>query len=118
MDTWEEVDTNAYFFQQTVNLDFDIIDVTFSSGATETVIPVVSSPIDIVPDATPPVYTQSDAKPNWWIWIVAILALILLAILSPILSPIIKFLVWLICLPFKALKDWIGRKKKKQDEKD
>ena len=118
MDTWEEVDTNAYFFQQTVNLDFDIIDVTFSNVTTETVIPVVANPIDVVPDATPPVYTQSDKESNWWIWIVIILALVLLAILSPILSPIIKFLVWLICLPFKALKNWIRRKKKKRDEKD
>ena len=116
MDTWEEVDTNAYFFQQTVNLDFDIIDVTFSSGETETVIPVVSSPIDVVPDATPPVYTQSDKKPNLWIWVVAILALILLAILTPILSPIVKFLMDLICLPFKALKKLFGRKRKRDED--
>ena len=115
MDTWKEVDTNAYFFQQTVNLEFDIIDVTFSSGETETVIPVVSSPIDIVPDATPPVYTQSDAKPNWWIWVVIIAALIVLAILTPILSPIVKLVTWLISLPFKLLGKffkWLGRKRR------
>ena len=116
MDTWKEVDTNAYFFQQTVNLDFDIIDVTFSSGETETVIPVVSSPIDIVPDATPPVYTQSDAKPNWWIWVVIIAALMVLAILTPILSPIVKLVTWLISFPFKLLGKffkWLGRKRQK-----
>ena len=113
LDTWEEVDTNAYFFQQTVNLDFDIIDVTFSSGETETVIPVVSNPIDIVPDATPPVYTQSDMGLSWWKLVVILLALILLAFLVPMLSPVIKFLTWLICLPFKWLGNFfkrIGRK--------
>ncbi|MBQ8308248.1 MAG: hypothetical protein IJX96_00265 [Clostridia bacterium] len=76
MDTWEQVDTNAYFFQQTVNLDFDIIDVTFSNGTTETVIPVVANPIDVVPDATSPVYTQSDKEPNWWIWVLIIIAFV------------------------------------------
>ena len=110
IDTWEKVDTNAYFFQETVNLDFDVIDVSFSSGVTETVIPVVSSPIDVVPDATPPVYTQSDKKPNWWILLALILGLILLWILSPILTPIIKFLGWLVCLPFKGIKKLFRRK--------
>lgn len=117
-DTWEKVDTNAYFFQQTVNLDFDVIDVTFSSESTETIIPVVSNPIDIIPDATPPVYTTSDKEPNWWIWLLVILALILLVILSPLLVLIIRFLVWLICLPFEALRDWIRRRKRKRDDKD
>lgn len=112
MDTWEEVDTNAYFFQQTVNLDFDVIDVTFSNGTEETIIPVVSSPIDVVPDATPPVYTQSDKKPNWWIWAVVILSLILLAILSPVLSTAIKYLIWVVGLPFKAIGKAIRRRKR------
>lgn len=116
MDTWEQVDTNAYFFQETVNLDFDVIDVTFSNGETETVIPVVASPIDVIPEPTPPVYTKTDKKPNWWIWIAVILALIALAILSPILSPIIKGLVWLICLPFNILKKLFRRKRKRDED--
>ena len=62
---WDEQDTNAYIFRQTVNLDFDIIDVTFSTGETETVIPVVSNPVDAIPDATAPVYTHSDEEPLW-----------------------------------------------------
>lgn len=76
--TFKDVDTNAYFFQQTVNLDFDIIDVTFSNGSVDTVIPVVSNPIDVIPDATPPVYTQSDKKPNWWLIIAALILLVVL----------------------------------------
>lgn len=87
--TRKEVDTNAYFFQETVNLDFDIIDVTFSTGETETVIPVVMKPIDVIPDATPPVYTESDQK-EWWEKLVALLLLVvLLVILMPILTLIL-----------------------------
>jgi hypothetical protein len=56
------VDTNAYFFQETVNLDFDIIDVTFSVGGEETVIPVTCNPIDIVHGATPPLDTTPDIE--------------------------------------------------------
>ena len=114
-DSFKSVDTNAYFFQQTVNLDFDIIDVTFSNGERETIIPVVSSPIDIVPDPTPPVYTETDENPNWWIYIAVIAGLIILAIVIPMIIPIIKFLLWLISLPFKLIGKffkWIGRRRK------
>jgi hypothetical protein len=57
-------DVGAYFFNETVNLDFDIIDVTCSTGEVETVIPVVMSPMDIVHDATPPVGFL-DASDFW-----------------------------------------------------
>ena len=119
-DSFKSVDTNAYFFQQTVNLDFDIIDVTFSNGERETIIPVVSNPIDIVPDPTPPVYTETDENPNWWIYIAVIAGLIILAIVIPMIIPIIKFLLWLISLPFKLIGEffkWIGRKRR-DNEKD
>ena len=115
MDVWEEVDNNAYFFQQTVNLDFDVIDVTFSNGASKTVIPVVLDPIDVVPAPTPPVYTTGDIPANWWIWLAAILGLLLLLYFTPILTPIIQFFGWLISLPFKALKK-LFRRKREQDE--
>ncbi|MBQ7879421.1 MAG: hypothetical protein IJ317_02105, partial [Clostridia bacterium] len=120
MDTWEQVDTNAYFFQQTVNLDFDVINVTFSNGETETVIPVVASPIDVVPGATPPVKTTSDKKQYGWLVIVALIVLVLLWYFYPILPPIFKFLGWLISLPFKALGKffkWLkGRRKEKRED--
>ena len=84
-----KVDTNAYFFQETVNLDFDIIDVTFSSESVDTVIPVVSNPIDVVPDATPPVHTQSDKESYAWLLILGIGLLIVLFICFPELLPIV-----------------------------
>ena len=91
METWEKVDTNAYFFKETVNLDFDIIDVTFSNGEVDMVIPVVSNPIDVIPDATPPVYTNSDKEPNWWRIIVAVICVILAIMFLPqILMGLIK----------------------------
>ena len=50
-----------------VNLDFDIIDVTFTKDFKDTVIPVVSSPIDVVPSPTPPpdIYEEVPNS-NWY----------------------------------------------------
>ena len=126
-ETWEDVDSNAYFFQQTVNLDFDIIDVTFSNGSVDTVIPVVSDPIDVVPDATPPVYTQSDKVPAWLKWlkiaIVVIFVVVIVIIGWPLLQPFFVMIgqgiVWLITAPFKAIGNVIRkRKRKKEDEEE
>lgn len=92
----ESNDTNAYFFQETVNLDFDIIDVTFTMGEKETVIPVVMSPIDVIPDATPPVHTTSDNDDLWgklMKLVYLILGLLLLIVLFPVLSSIVSFIV-------------------------
>lgn len=92
----EEIDTNAYFFKETVNLDFDVIDVTFSTGEKETVIPVVMSPIDVIPDATPPVYTTSDKEDIWDILmkvVYIILGLLLLIVLFPLLQGIVSIVV-------------------------
>ena len=115
--TFKDVDTNAYFFQQTVNLDFDIIDVTFSNGSFETVIPVVSNPIDVVPDATPPVYTQSDKKLNWWLIIAALILIIVLIVSLPNWLPLlIKGIVWLITLPFKLIGKLFGGEDKDNKE--
>lgn len=103
------VDTNAYFFQETVNLDFDIIDVTFSTGIVETVIPVVSNPIDVIPDGTPPVYTESDESFDLLKLIVGLLLLILLLWFlnaTGALPLIGNILVWIITAPFKFIK-WL-----------
>lgn len=91
---WIECDTNAYFFQETVNLDFDIIDVTFSNGEKDTVIPVAMKPIDIVPSPTPPVHTESDAtNPAWWAYVILVVGELLILWLLRII------LCSLCCLP-------------------
>lgn len=124
---WHFEDSNAYFMQQTINLDFDIIDVTFTKVGVSTVIPVVADPVDNIPDGTPPVYTDDDSNNNWWKIVLMVLALIvLLVILMPILPYIIKAVVWVIALPFKligALFKGIGnavkkRKRSKSERKD
>ena len=98
-------DTNAYFFQETVNLDFDIIDLTFLKGDVYTVIPVAMSPIDIVHSATAPVYTTSDkTAKDWWKIILGLIALIvLLLFLMPVLPTVINFILQVLFLPFKLL---------------
>lgn len=102
--SFKKVDSNAYFFQETVNLDYDIIDVTFSNGEVDTVIPVVMSPIDHIPSATPPIHTTSDVRSNWWKILLGVIALIMVIVL------LLKFAPWLIyaigkliALPFKGL---------------
>ncbi len=124
-DSFKKVDSNAYFFQQTVNLDFDIIDVTFSNGEKSTVIPVVSNPIDVVPDATPPVYTTTDEKIDWLKILKIVVGVILVLafcffcwpLVKPLLALLGKGIVWLITAPFKAIGRAIKkRKQRKEDE--
>ena len=73
-------------------MDFDIIDVTFSNGRVNTVIPVVSNPIDVVPDAIPPIYTQSDKAPAWLSWMKTAIKVALAVAFVIIFWPIIKAL--------------------------
>ena len=69
---WEQQNTQCYIFQETVNLDFDIIDVSFTDGnLKETVLPVIANPIDNIPEPTPPI-DMPDNIP--WLTIVIILA--------------------------------------------
>lgn len=70
--TYKYVDTNAYFAQMWIQLDFDIIDLTFTKDNVSVVIPVVMSPIDIAADIEPPVNTHDDDVP--WLTIALLLA--------------------------------------------
>lgn len=98
----KKLDTNAYFFKETALLDFDVIDVTFDNGKIKTVIPCVSDPTDIFPDATPPVNTNSDkdglnflsrfwaalCRGEWWaVLITVIIAVIVIVLIIKFLSP-------------------------------
>lgn len=105
---WKKIDTNAYFFQETVNLNFEVIDVTFEANGVETIIPVVMTPIDIVHSGTPPVNTTSDKEEDPYAWLRTLLAIVVLLllyyILRPIITPIINLVLDIITLPFV----WIG----------
>lgn len=45
---------NGYFAEETVFLDFDVIQLEFFNGAERVVVPAVSDPVDVVPSITPP----------------------------------------------------------------
>lgn len=102
----------AYRAWESVFFDFDIIQLTFNREGVYTVIPVVSSPIDVVDDITPPV--QMQGAMDWWKTVLAVLLIILLfVLLGPFLSLLIQGIVWLITLPFQAIKALIKSFKKK-----
>ena len=91
--------TNASFFSQTVNLEFDVINLTFTKNDVDTVIPVVMQPQDFVADATPPVNVTSDVDDIWAFLKIILggLALIFIVqILGPFISPIISAVLSLI----------------------
>lgn len=134
INTQRIIDTNAYFFKQSVFLDFDIIDVTYSNGKVTTVIPVVSNPLDIFPEATPPVFTTEDKQPlPWWAIALIIIGVILAVILvlyavlpaaRKIIAEVFKGvgkafyylfygLGWLVCAPFRGIAALIKKRKTK-----
>ena len=87
---YDYVNTNAYFAEMWVQLDFDIIDVTMTKNGVDTVIPVVMSPVDLAADATPPVITNEDGA-AWWAYVIIVLAELLgLLLLSLLLCNICK----------------------------
>ena len=78
---------DTYVASQTVFLDFDIIELTFNSDGTYKVIPVVSSPIDIINDFTAPPTTLNLLK-----LILFILAVVLgLIILAKVISTVVRW---------------------------
>ena len=71
---WYELDEDpyCYIFQETVNLDFDIIDVSFTDDQLKTtVIAVIADPIDVIPEPTPPIGMEDEVP---WLTIVLLLA--------------------------------------------
>lgn len=106
----------AYIAQESVFFDFDIIQLSFNKDGEYTVIPVVSSPIDIVNDITPPVNMPDEV--DWWkIALALILVVLLLVLLAPVLPYIIQGIGWVVMLPVKAVKA-IKNGKNKQPKDD
>ena len=112
---------HSYVAQQTVFFDFDIIELTFNKDGVYHVIPVVSSPMDIINGFTPP-----PEEFQWWKIVVALLILILIIYLCYPAIPFIvklvvvgiKFVIKMLILPFKILAELLkGNKKKKPKPK-
>ena len=113
----KHIDGEAYIAQESVFFDFDIIQLTFNKDGDYTVIPVVSSPIDIVNDVTPP--TNISDGLEWWQVILAIVLVVLLLVLCyPILPYIIQGILWVIMLPVKLVKAISKSIKKNKESKE
>lgn len=111
------IDTNAYFMQMWVQLDFDIIDLTFTKDGVDTVIPVIMSPMDIAADAAPPVITTKNNL-QWWQILLGIIAFIFIIwLLIKFLPLIIYALGKVILLPFKAIGSVFKAGRKRREER-
>lgn len=102
-------DEKVAFAQETVFFDFDIIELTFNKAGEYRVIPVVSSPIDIVGNVTKPF---EPPKSDWWKWALAILLLVVVLLIFH--QPIF----WLLSLPFKLIGVMIGSARQKKRDKN
>ncbi len=106
--------TDTYVAQQTVFLDFDIIELTFNKDGVYHVIPVVSSPIDVING-----YDAPATEFQWWKVLVALLfAILLLIILMPAIPYIAKAIWWFISFPFKLIGGAVKKAKERKREKD
>lgn len=114
---YEFVDSNAYLCQMWVQLDFDIIDLTFTKDNVATVIPVVMSPIDLAADGDFPVITtKNDLK--WWQVLLAVIGLIFVLLLLFKFAPLIVYAAGkVIALPFKAISSACKKAKERRKEK-
>ena len=105
---WWDRDYSAYMARQTVFLNFDILSITFTTEeGVSTEIPVVMSPEEVFSDVDPPLeenYHEGLGLLDIIKIVLIVLAVILLLIvLMPVLPYIVKGIVWIICLPFKAI---------------
>ena len=100
----KKISGEAYLARETVFLDFDIIQLTFNRDGAYTVIPVVSNPIDIVNDVTPPVdMPDSPAERQDEMWRKAAAILLLVAVVL-VMIPVIKRLVSSIVMMIVGVK--------------
>ena len=82
----------AYIAQKSVFFDFDIIQLTFKRESVETVVPVIMSPMDIIPDVTPPPILQPGIDGFDWQRLLRITLGIIIAILFfVVIYKLIKF---------------------------
>lgn len=103
--TYKVLDSNAFISKSWVQLDFDIIDLTFSKDNVKTVIPCVMSPMDMMADAEHSVDPHPDGNGTpWWVWLIVGVVIFLLLCFIPGFLPFVgKVLFWTIALPFRIL---------------
>ena len=114
---YEFVDSNAYLCRMWVQLDFDIIDLTFTKDNVATVIPVVMSPMDLAADGDFPVITTKNNL-EWWQVLLAVIGLIFVLLLLFKFAPLIVYAAGkVIALPFKAIGSASKKAKERRKEK-
>ena len=114
---YEFVDSNAYLCQMWVQLDFDIIDLTFTKDDVATVIPVVMSPMDLAADGDFPIITTKNDL-EWWQVLLAVIGLIFVLLLLFKFAPLIVYAAGkVIALPFKAIGSASKKAKERRKEK-
>lgn len=116
---------NHYFFQTSVSLQFDVIDVSFKADDIETFIPVAVSPMDHMPDAKGPVDTVQGDLDKVFDWLKLVLVFVVLVFVVWILNKtgllpyVIKGIGYILFSPYYLLK-WIfsdGSNKKRYKKK-
>ena len=130
---YKVLDSNAYFAQSWAQLDFDIIDLTFTKNNVDAVIPCIMSPIDIIADQQHPTDPHPDGGLPWWviaiIVVVAVVFVILILYLAfPMLRgafkavgkallTVLKWLWRIICAPFKGIAKLIKNSRERRQYK-
>ncbi len=122
---YEYVDTNAFYCQMWVQLDFDIIDLTFTKDNVVTIIPVVMSPIDIAADGEHPASTQGEKGLQWWQMLLGLIALLIIfwlllkfcPVVFVILGNVLLFPFKCIGALFKAISNGVKKRKERRKEK-
>ena len=110
----EQIDCNGYIAQETVFLGFDVISLTFFDDGISTVIPVASSPIDIIDDITNPnVPGERDFS---WLKRILMLALIIVLIVM-FWNPLMEILGWIIDVVMDIMTGFRYTKKPKKRRK-
>ncbi len=126
-----EMDSNARLMQETVYLDFDIIDISLKSEASAvTVLGVVSDPIDVIPNGTPALDTTSDKLAAWLkdflqalrdslnsvlAVVLLIIGIALIVFLWDPLTTLLGLLWKAVCTPFKAISNAVKNRKNKRE---
>ncbi len=99
IDLTPDDDCADWLAQETVFLDFKIIHLTFNVDDELRTVPVVSDPIDIIPELTPPVYMTDGG--NTFLQV-------LFSILTAVLSIFIIILeIKILIKMFKSKKTWV-----------
>ena len=118
VEKWGKNDFNAYVCQETIYLDFDIISLTYTNDGVDTVIPVVSSPQDVISGLIPPLEDPFADGLKWWQILLGLIGLIFIVWLLIKFAPIIVYWVGkIIALPFKAIGNSIKKRRQKREEK-